>query len=631
MTSRVPLQWLRVAGIGALATGVAIVPAVPAAADEPTGPKNVIVLIGDGMGYNHIDAASLYEHGTTNHQVRVDPQAGVVEHLPGTPSQVFQHFPVHVGMSTHAANGRAEYDPAKAWADFGWVAEGATDSAAAGTALSTGVKTNNGMLGMDPEGEPVKNVAERAAEVDKATGVVSSVQVSHATPAAYGAHNVSRNNYQAIAAEMVAGPLDVIVGAGHPMYDDGARPRETPSYSYVSEQTFESLRDGQTPFTFVEERERFEQIAAGEDVPEKLFGLAQVATTLQQARPGDSEGTLPFEVERNDVASLATLTQGALNVLEQDEDGLFLMVEGGAIDWTGHANETTRNIEETLDFNDAVETVVDWVETESSWEETLVIVTADHETGYLDGSQSDPTWTPLTGAKGQLPNQEWFSGNHTNQLVPVFAKGAGSELLASYATGQDPVRGQYLDNIDLARVLFESWGHEDGPAENGIPLRASVPQAGEEQGSLTMTVADAGEGVALEGGANVGDRLRFNGTLPTVSVSDSRSNAQAGQGGWAVAGQAGDLVSGESVLRADRLGWTPGVLTDKPGVTPGAPVATSLAGGEGLATPATLATATSEGRLGTTELTADLALEVPVDTRAGEYEGSLTVSLFPVD
>ncbi len=260
-----------------------------------------------------------------------------------------------------------------------------------------------------------------------------------------------------------------------------------------------------------------------------------------------------------------------------------------------------------------------------------MIVTADHETGYLDGSRSDPNWTPITGAKGQLPDEAWYSGNHTNQLVPLYAKGAGSELLGSYAVGQDPVRGAYLDNTDVARVAFETWGYEDGPDSSGIPLHASVPEAGSQEGFLALTVADFGDGVRLDGGQNVGDRLRFGGALPTVSVSDSRTPAQAGYGGWAVSGQAGDLRADARTLRAHHLGWVPGVLTTKAGVTPGSPVATSLAGGPGLATPATLASATSEGRFGTTELTAEVALEVPVDTRAGDYTGTLTVSLFPVD
>lgn len=630
MTSRVPSAWLKVAGTGALAGSLALGASTPALAtdDVPAGPKNIIVLIGDGMGYNHIDATSLYQHGTTYKQVAVDPAAGTVEHVPGIASQVFESFPVQVAMSTHSANGRAAYDPTKAWADFTWIAEGATDSAAAGTALATGVKTNNGILGIDPAGNSVKNVAERAAELDKATGVVTSVPFNHATPAAWGAHNASRNDSTGISTEMIDGPLDVIMGAGHPGFDDDHQPRD-PDYSLISEGDLQRLQDGQTSRTFVEDRADFEALATAEDAPTQVFGLAQVANTLQQGRSGESEGQLPFAVEQNDVPSLETMTQGALNVLEQDEEGLFLMVEGGAIDWTGHANETTRNIEETVDFNAAVETVVEWVETESSWDETLVIVTADHETGYLDGSASDPTWSPITGAKGQLPDQKWFSGNHTNQLVPLYAKGAGSDLLGSYAVGTDPVRGAYLDNVDVARVAFESWGREDAPGETGIQIEATVPEIGEVEGSLTMTVADGV--VTMDGGSNVGDRLRFAGQLPTVSVTDSRSNGAVGAGGWTVSGQAGDLTAGTKTIRAAHLGWAPSTRAAKPGVALGAPVLTTLGGGEGLAAPATLATATTEGRLGTTELGAELALEVPVDTRAGDYAGALSVSLFPVD
>ena len=113
------------------------------------------------------------------------------------------------------------------------------------------------------------------------------------------------------------------------------------------------------------------------------------------------------------------------------------------------------SIEETLEFNEAVEAVVEWVETKSSWKETLVIVTADHETGYLTGAGSDPGWTAIRGAEGQLPAVAWNSGDHTNGLVPVYAKGDGSAELQACATGADPVRGAYLDNTDLANVLLE--------------------------------------------------------------------------------------------------------------------------------------------------------------------------------
>ncbi|ASO20353.1 alkaline phosphatase [Actinoalloteichus hoggarensis] len=472
MTNRVFRRLPALAAAGVLMTGLTLSVAGPAAA-QVDGPKNIILLIGDGMGYNHVDAASLYEHGTSNHQVVVDPATGSVEHLPGTASQVFESFPVQVAMSTHSANGRAEYDPVAAWSDFDWVASGATDSAAAGTALATGVKTNNGTVGLAPDGSVVTNVAERAAEIGKATGVVTSVMFSDATPAAWGAHSADRGDLHAISDQMIDSSLDVIVGAGHPLYGDDNELLDEPRHLYLSAASWDRLRDGETAFELIEDKADFEAVASGERLPEKYLGLTQVAFTLQQARSGDVDGVLPFEVPANDVPDLPTLTQGALNVLSQNEDGLFLMVEGGAIDWAGHANQIARDIEETVDFNRTVETVVDWVETESSWDETLVIVTADHETGYLDGSRSNPTWTPITGEQGQLPDQKWFSIDHTNQLVPLFAKGAGSEVLAASATGVDPVRGAYLDNVDVAGTMFGFWGGR--PEGVGTPRPAVVP------------------------------------------------------------------------------------------------------------------------------------------------------------
>ncbi|GMA30832.1 alkaline phosphatase [Litorihabitans aurantiacus] len=620
---------------GLATAGLALAITVPAAAAPGAGatsdgPKNIIVMVGDGMGYNHVDAASLYQHGTSFHQVAVDPAAGTIDHVPGTASQVYQSFDVQVGMSTFAANGRGYYDPEESWGDFEWNKQGPTDSAASGTALATGVKTVNGRLGVDAEGTFAKNVAERASETGRATGVVSSVQFAHATPAAWGAHNANRNDNHGIGDEMIDGPLDVIIGAGHPHFDDDAQPRPA-NYSWLSEPTYQRLVDGQTPRTFVETTDGLRAIADGTDVPDSLFGLVPVATTLQQARSGESEGQLPFEVPANDVPDLPELSRAALNVLEKDEDGLFLMIEGGAIDWTGHANETTRNIEETLDFNAAVETVVDWVETESSWEETLVVVTADHETGYLDGADSDPSWTPLTGEKGQLPREAWFSGDHTNQLVPLYAQGAGADVLASYAVGSDPVRGDYLDNTDVARVAFELWGERDAAGEGEIPVNALVPVPGAQDGSLTLSVGDFGDGVNLSAPANVGDRLRMTAALPTFSVTDSRSHAQAGTGGWALSGQSSDLVSGERVLRADHLGWQPGIRGERPGVTPGSKVVTAVDGGEGLAVPSLLARAGTEGRLGTTDVATELFLELPVTTQPGDYAGTVAVSLFPVD
>ncbi len=626
--SRTPARRAGIAVATLATSALVVVPAAAATAnpEAPAGaPKNVIVLIGDGMGYNTVDLASAYQHGTTYHQVVVHPESGSITPVPGTASQVFQHFPVQVGQSNHSANGRAEYDPQAAWADFDWVKEGATDSAAAATALATGVKTNNGVLGIAPDGTVLENLTQRADRLGKATGVVSSVPFSHATPAGFAAHNANRNDLSGVTHEYLeADYLDVVIGAGHPYYDDSHRLLTTPSFGYVTQSDWQRLQDGQTGFTLLEDKGQFEALAAGTDVPERVFGAVQVGSTLQQGR--STVGETPFAGEMNDVPDLPTLTQGALNVLEREEDGFFVMVEGGAIDWAGHANSDVTTIEETVDFNRAVDTAVQWVEDNSSWDETLVIVTSDHETGYLAGAGADPTWTSLVpGAAEQVAGHSWHSGNHTNQLVPVYAKGPGADAIAARATGTDPVRGAYLDNTDLANVfLDELWDYVPSEEADGIEVTATLPEQA-PAGSLALTVAqdvlDLGEAKGL------GDRLRLQAALPTVAVTDSRTDAA----GWSVSGQATDLVSERARLRAGHLGWDPVVLTQRDGVTAGDAVEGVLDGGTGLAVPAALATAEGEGRTGRTELSADLRLDVPVDATAGTYRGTVTVSLFARD
>ncbi|MDD9205696.1 alkaline phosphatase, partial [Georgenia sp. 10Sc9-8] len=377
--------WIR-AGLAGSAAALLTATAVPAAAipAAPHGPENVIVLIGDGMGYNEIAQASLYDTGVAYKQVATDPVTGEVTEIAGAPSQVYESFPVQVDMQTFADGG--SYDPQQAWTDFGYVAQGATDSAAAGTAMATGVKTYNGAIGVDAQGATVQNLSERAIELGKSAGVVSSVPFSHATPAAYVAHEASRNSYHAIADQELASELSVIIGAGHPYYDDSNQQRATPSYSYIAEESYQGLAAGETDWAFIEETSAFEDLTTGQ-TPDRVFGIPQVGSTLQQGRAGSAEE--PYGDPLNDVPSLATLTAGALNVLDEDDDGFHLMVEGGAIDWAGHANDSARNIEETIAFNEAVETTVEWVEENSSWKETLVIVTADHETGYLEGPDAD--------------------------------------------------------------------------------------------------------------------------------------------------------------------------------------------------------------------------------------------------
>lgn len=431
------------------------------------GLRNVIHLVGDGMGFNQVDVGSLYEHGVARHQAEVNARTGKVRHLPGRATQVYQRFSTQSAMTCFQDGG--SYHPRRTWSHFDEAVTGEPpDSAAAGTALATGVRTYNAGIGVGPDGRAVENLTERARALGKSSGVVSSVPFSHATPAAYVAHNEHRNNYHEISREMLTEhDITLIMAPGHPYFDADGRSVAQPNHEYISPELWSDVTSGRTRFEFLSDREDIIALADATDVPEHVFAVPEVQATLQYARSGpdkDEEGSpvpgaMPYAAPRvESVPNLAELTASALNVLDRNSDkGFFLMVEGGAIDWAGHENRTNRLIEEQLDFNRAVEAVVDWVERESSWRETLVVVTADHETGYLTGVGSNPNWTPIRGERGELPEAVWNGQDHTNSLVPLYAHGRGADALLRHATGRDPVRGRYLDNIDVAGVVFDYW------------------------------------------------------------------------------------------------------------------------------------------------------------------------------
>ncbi|WP_016701332.1 alkaline phosphatase [Actinoalloteichus spitiensis] len=617
MSSRV-LKRTRGLVVTGAALGMAAAPlsAGVAGAEETPVPKNIILLISDGGGYSHFDLPSLYEQGQSYGQASVDPATGAVEHVPGTPSQVYESYPVQVGQSHHSASGRAEYVPEEAWGSFDWVASGATDSAAAGTALGTGVKTNNGILGYTPDGDRLLTVGEQAIEVGKKVGLVTSVPFNHATPAGFIAHNSSRNDYQGLATEMIDSGVDVLMGGGHPNFTD-AHTRRASDWTWISQEDFERVSTGGTDFTYIEEQADFASLAEGRNVPEKVFGLAQVAETLQYNRPGmENDDVLPWTDPLNDVPGLDTMTEGALNVLEQGDEGFFLMVEGGAVDWAAHANNTTRTLEEQIDFNRAAEAVDQWVEENSSWDETLVIVTADHETGYLAGPDSNPTWTPVTGEAGQLPNVSWHSGDHTNALVPFYAKGAGSDVLQARANRWDIVRGAYLDNTDIGEAVFDFLGHAPASGDSSVALEATVPLP-TSGGALSMSVADTGS-VVFEG-----DPRSQSGALPQVTVTDTRDEVQSRGQGWTVAGSASEFVAGNRRFGAENLSWTPKVVESESGAEAGPDAAFDG--------PAALADTDRVSRFGTTVLGADLGLAVPEEARGGRYGSEITLTLFAKD
>ncbi|HUW61204.1 MAG TPA: alkaline phosphatase [Candidatus Bathyarchaeia archaeon] len=416
-------------------------------------PKNIIVMIGDGWGFEQKSAAEFYDNGG---------------------EAKFFDWMTPLAMSTYSATGTG-YDPAKAWSDFSYVKVRPADSAASATALSTGVKTKNAMIGVDPDGKPVRHIYQAAEEKGKSTGLVTTVVLAHATPAAFSAHDSKRSNYEAIGREMVAEtPIDVLMGTGHPEYDSSGKklPADKMNdkrYQIVGGKAiWDGLKkasigvdadaDGTPdPWALIETRDQFQALGAG-DTPKRVLGLAEVEATLQQKRGGDKKAD-PFQVPFTEtVPTLAEMVRGTLNVLDNDPDGLFLMVEGGAIDWAGHENQSGRSIEEQLAFRDAVGVVKEWVEKNSSWDDTLLVITADHETGYLTGPAKEGEWTPVENkGKGQVPAMKWNIGGHTNSLVPLFVKGAGAEDIVARAVSEDPKRGKFLHSTELGQTLHQLW------------------------------------------------------------------------------------------------------------------------------------------------------------------------------
>ncbi len=438
-------------------------------------PKNIIILIGDGMGFNHVDATSLFVYGATGKLAFEGKEWLRV-------AQATYPAVIDINSPDGYATG---YNPRNAWSDTAYLKKDYTDSGAAGTALSTGFKTYLGAIGIGIEGDTLRHISELAMDLGKAAGVISSVQISHATPAGFSAHNEYRNNYEQIAQQQILKTkLKVLMGCGHPEFDDDGEQTES-TYKYVGgaelwkqikhnssvinfkindkEYTVADIDHDAKPdaWTLITDSVDFAALARGENIPERLLGIPKVHSTLQQGRKNKEE-QMPWKQPMNvGLPNLEQMTLAALHVLNQEPDGFFLMVEGGAIDWAAHSNQSGRMIEEVCDFNKAVDAVVKWIEKYSSWAETLVIVTADHETGMLWGPDSDKkvlTEVKSRG-KGELPEMQWYSKEHTNSLVPLYAKGKGSNLLELLADEFDPVRGRFVQNTEISKCVFLLWEH----------------------------------------------------------------------------------------------------------------------------------------------------------------------------
>lgn len=307
-------------------------------------PKNIILLIGDGMGVSQVFAGLTANRG----------------HL-------FLENCKYIGFSkTQSADNYI------------------TDSAAGGTALSTGVKTYNGAIGVGVDGNPVKTILEEASENGLATGLVSTSAITHATPASFISHQAQRSSYEDIAADFMKTDIDVFIGGG---------------------------------------LEHFTKRKDGRDLTDELKGKGyKVETDLKKIKKIKKGKLAGFTAdvhngrmaERGDMLPVATET--ALNILDNNKKGFFLMVEGSQIDWGGHAGSTIYVTEDMLDFDQVIGKALEFAAKDK---ETLIIVTADHETGGM----------AITGGDMQkgVVKAAFPTGSHTAVMVPVFSYGPGAE------------------------------------------------------------------------------------------------------------------------------------------------------------------------------------------------------------
>lgn len=261
-----------------------------------------------------------------------------------------------------------------------------TDSAAGATAFSIGQKTYNGAVGVDSTGKPVKTILEEAEAHGLATGLVATSSVTHATPASFIAHRKSRKMEEEIALDYLKTPVDVFIGGG--------------------QKFFMNRKDGRNLLDSLKAKGYY--IALSEEELLQYKGSQPLAALL-------AENGLPrYSQGRGDLLQKAALI--AIETLNNDPDGFFLMIEGSQIDWGGHNNDTQYIIEEMVDFDNTIEAVLNFAEKDGN---TLVIITADHETGgfaLVGGSLED-----------KVVEGKFITTHHTAVPVPVFAFGPSAE------------------------------------------------------------------------------------------------------------------------------------------------------------------------------------------------------------
>lgn len=293
--------------------------------------KYVFYFIGDGMGVNQVNGTEMYQ---------AEFQKGII----GVEPLLFTQFPVGTMATTFSATNSV------------------TDSAAAGTALATGEKTYNHAISVDVDKNPLQTVAEKAKKAGKKVGVTTSVSVDHATPASFYAHQPDRDMYYEIALDLPKANFDFYAGGGFLKPNTTFDKKEAPSIFPIFEQAGYTVARGY------------------QDYKDKA---AKADKMILIQREGANPSCLPYALDRKEGdLTLAQITESAIDFLTKGKDkGFFLMVEGGKIDWACHANDAATVFNEVKDMDDAIKVAYEFYKKHPK--ETLIVVTADHETGGL--------------------------------------------------------------------------------------------------------------------------------------------------------------------------------------------------------------------------------------------------------
>ncbi len=330
------------------------------------GPKYIFYFIGDGMGPSHVLGTELY--------------LGELQGSIGRPQKLcFTQFPECAFVTTFSAS------------------NGVTDSAASGTALSTGSKSYNSAIGVDKDTVPVYSVAADLAEKGMAIGIATTVPINHATPAAFYAHSPNRNNYHEIAQWMLSADYDFYAGGDAKCTAE----QRKELYSKAEEAGYTIARG-------------YEEFYSKADKAEKMMLYqSNVATEL------------PYAIDRKESdLTLAQITAAGIDFLsDKSKKGFFMMIEGGKIDYAAHNDDGATVFNEVLDFNAAIEVAYEFYLKHK--DETLIVVTADHETGGIVLGYSSAYRLNLKALSTQKVSQETLISTLQNEGETTWGRVAG--------------------------------------------------------------------------------------------------------------------------------------------------------------------------------------------------------------